>query len=224
MITQTTHSLSLSVLFCSLLLLLFNLGGQPGGKSPGHLVKIPGKSHRPTGPCRSPATRIAWEPSQVRPSAPPVARPAARPAVGQPGGPVARSVFVFGVFVFEGPPFGILDRTPGLARPLVISYPTFSHATFTILLTTLQMIEKLDRKTPQLDTESVEWIAAREENQKKFDLPIKTLRNYRAPSKVGRKKPDKMFGIDRDGRRWRRQGTPGSMVYYYVPSLPKSVE
>ena len=139
MITQTTHSLSLSVLFCSLLLLLFNLGG----KSPGHLMEVngPGKSHAPTGPCRSPARRIAWEPSQVRPSAPPAARPAARPAAGQPGVPVARSVFVFGVFVFGGPPFDILDRTPGLARPLVISYPTFSHATFTILLTTLQMIE-----------------------------------------------------------------------------------
>ncbi len=85
-------------------------------------------------------------------------------------------------------------------------------------------IEDWERETPRLDTQSVEWVAARQENQKKLGLPIETMRNYRAASKGGRKTPGNMFGIDRDGRRWRRQGTPGSTVYYYVPSLPKSVE
>ena len=88
----------------------------------------------------------------------------------------------------------------------------------------LDSIEKLEHKTPQLDTKSVEWIGARQENKKKLRLPLPTLRDYRLSSKGGRKMPDKMFGIDRAGRRWRRQGTQTSMVYYYVPSLPKSVE
>ena len=87
--------------------------------------------------------------------------------------------------------------------------------------TTLQVIEQLERKTPPLDTKSIEWLAAREENEEKFGLPVKTLREYRTASKGGRKMPDEMFGIDGDGRRWRRRGTQKSNVYYYIPSLPK---
>lgn len=88
-------------------------------------------------------------------------------------------------------------------------------------VTNQQVIEKLEQQTPKLDTESVEWLAARKENEEKLGLPVETLRNYRAASKGGRKMPDEMFGVDRDRRRWRRQGTPKSTVYYFVPSLPK---
>ena len=87
----------------------------------------------------------------------------------------------------------------------------------------LNVIEELERETPQLDTKSVKWLAARKKNEKKIGLLLHSLRTYRLPSGGGSVMPDKMFGIDRDGRRWRRQGTPTSMVYYYVPSLPKSV-
>ena len=87
--------------------------------------------------------------------------------------------------------------------------------------TNQQAIEDLERQTPKLDTKSVEWLAAGKKNEKKLGLPLATLRNYRAASKGGRKMPDKMFGIDRHGRLWRREGTETSMLYYYVPSLPK---
>ncbi|MDA9857491.1 hypothetical protein N9D23_05175 [Rubripirellula sp.] len=83
-------------------------------------------------------------------------------------------------------------------------------------------IEDWERETPGLDTQSVEWVAARQENAKKLGMSIKTLRDYRGRSHGGRTLPGDMFGIDRDGRRWRRQGTSRSTVYYYVPSLPKT--
>jgi len=81
-------------------------------------------------------------------------------------------------------------------------------------------IETIEAKTPKLDTESVEWIVARQKNEKKLGLPTKTLRNYRLESKGGRILPNKKFGVDKDGRRWRRKGTKSSAVYYYSPSLP----
>lgn len=86
----------------------------------------------------------------------------------------------------------------------------------------LGSIEKFERETPPLDTKSVEWIAARSKNAKKFGLTIRTLRDYRTKQHGGRSMPDKTFGKDRDGRLWRRQGTAKSTVYYYAPSLRKS--
>lgn len=83
-------------------------------------------------------------------------------------------------------------------------------------------IEAIEQDTPELDKKSVEWLVARQENKEKLGLPIDTLRNYRLDKQGGRKMPDGMFGVDRDGRRWRRQGTATSAVYYYVPSLPKA--
>lgn len=85
-------------------------------------------------------------------------------------------------------------------------------------------IEDWERETPELDPQSVEWVPARKENAKKFAVSIKTLRDYRCDSHGGRTLPGNMFGIDRSGRRWRRQGTEKSTVYYFVPSLPKTVE
>ncbi|MEM9940574.1 MAG: hypothetical protein AAF939_03215 [Planctomycetota bacterium] len=78
----------------------------------------------------------------------------------------------------------------------------------------------LEAKTPQLDTESANWISARNENVEKLGIKISSLNVNRSPSKGGRSIPSKMFGIDARGRIWRREGTPESMVYYYKPSLP----
>ena len=85
-------------------------------------------------------------------------------------------------------------------------------------------LEQIESETPALNKESIEWIAAKKENEKNLKLPIKTLREYRSPSKGGRTLPCKMYGIDRDGRKWRRQGTPNSRVYYLASSLPGTVE
>ena len=82
----------------------------------------------------------------------------------------------------------------------------------------------IEAETPPLDKKSIEWIAAREKNKNKFKLPVKTLREYRAASKGGRKTANEMLGIDADGRIWRRKGTPKSQVFYYAPSLPRSIE
>ncbi|GIW97056.1 MAG: hypothetical protein KatS3mg111_0389 [Pirellulaceae bacterium] len=85
-------------------------------------------------------------------------------------------------------------------------------------------IEEIERETPPLDTKSVEWVRAEQKNKEFLGLPIKTLRDYRLKSKGGRISPNEMFGIDRYGRIWRREGTPNSRIWYYAPSLPKSVE
>ena len=81
---------------------------------------------------------------------------------------------------------------------------------------------KLDAETPDLDTKSVEWIVARAKNEKKLGLPIKTLKEYRHQSKGGRTSLCKMFGVDKDRRFWRRQGTQRSAVYYLASTLPQN--
>lgn len=86
-----------------------------------------------------------------------------------------------------------------------------------------ESLEKIEQKTPVLDTESVEWIAARKENEEIFGLSIKTLRDYRGQSHGGRTLTP-YFGVDRDGRRWRRcpTKTEKSTVYYFKTNLPKA--
>jgi len=79
----------------------------------------------------------------------------------------------------------------------------------------------IEAETPELDTESGDWIAARKENQENFGVLISSLKKYRLKAEGGRKL-NEYFGVDRDGRKWRRKGTPASTVYYLKSSLPKS--
>tara|TARA_R110002072_G_scaffold90692_5_gene202912 strand:+ start:20859 stop:21719 length:861 start_codon:yes stop_codon:yes gene_type:complete len=83
-------------------------------------------------------------------------------------------------------------------------------------------IEELEQSTPPLDTKSVDWVAARAENTEKLGYPPKTLSTYRLPSKGGRKL-SAYFGVDKDGRRWRRDPnkTETSTVYYFASDLKK---
>ena len=81
-------------------------------------------------------------------------------------------------------------------------------------------IEKTERKTPDLDPKSVDWIRSEEKNEKILGLTVETLRKYRTKKSGGRTLPCEMFGIDRDGRIWRRSGTRRSRVFYYRASLP----
>ncbi|MDP1560261.1 MAG: hypothetical protein Q8M16_02580 [Pirellulaceae bacterium] len=105
-------------------------------------------------------------------------------------------------------------NNPGNDSPKLASTRTHSNIS----------LEELETNTPSLDIKSVEWIAARKENSKKLFLPLKTLREYRAAGKGGRKLPNNMFGVDGSGRIWRRQGTRTSTVYYLASSIPKSVD
>ena len=82
----------------------------------------------------------------------------------------------------------------------------------------------LDAENPELDPQSVDWIASKKENEKKLKLSTDTLRKYRTDAQGGHTSNNKRFGIDRQGRFWRRKGTPKSQVYYLKSSLPKSVD
>jgi hypothetical protein len=85
-----------------------------------------------------------------------------------------------------------------------------------------RMIEEIERETPELNTQSMEWIAARKENLKKLGLETNTLAKYRGAGEGGRSLSE-YFGIDKDGRRWRRDSnkTPKSTVYYFLSDLKK---
>lgn len=68
---------------------------------------------------------------------------------------------------------------------------------------------------PPLDVASGQWLknttAAAIEG-----LETETLATYRADGKTS---PDKMSGIDKQGRMWRRQGTPNSHPWYLRSTL-----
>jgi hypothetical protein len=88
--------------------------------------------------------------------------------------------------------------------------------------TNQQELAKIERNTPALDTGSIEWIASRKENQKKLGYPTSTLATYRLKSSGGRHLSP-YFGVDKDGRRWRRQPdkTEKSIVYYFANDIEK---
>jgi hypothetical protein len=83
-------------------------------------------------------------------------------------------------------------------------------------------LEEIERETPELDTESMDWVASRKENEKKLGYPTSTLAKYRLESLGGRQLSE-YFGIDKDNRRWRRDEnkTPNSTVYYLANDIEK---
>ncbi|MDV6031349.1 MAG: hypothetical protein F9B45_14860 [Phycisphaera sp. RhM] len=84
---------------------------------------------------------------------------------------------------------------------------------------------RLELLTPKLDDKSVEWIESNRRNYEIFKIGSGTLRKYREIANALYVAPDKMFGVDRDGRIWRRK--PGKnnpedgRVFYLRSSLPK---
>jgi len=88
--------------------------------------------------------------------------------------------------------------------------------------TNQQELARIEGNTPALDTGSIEWIASRKENQKKLGYPTSTLATYRLKSSGGRHLSP-YFGVDKDGRRWRRQPdkTEKSIVYYFANDIKK---
>jgi hypothetical protein len=83
-------------------------------------------------------------------------------------------------------------------------------------------LANFETDTPRLNTQSVDWIAARKENEERLNLSVESLRKYRTSKEGGETSPCKMYGIDGYGRKWRRVGTPKSRVYYLASSLPKA--
>lgn len=83
-------------------------------------------------------------------------------------------------------------------------------------------LNKFEQETPELDIESADWIASRKKNKDKLKLDTGTLADYRS-LRSGGQVLDAYFGIDRDGRRWRRDRskTPGSQVYYLLEDIEK---
>lgn len=82
--------------------------------------------------------------------------------------------------------------------------------------------EKLNGQMPKLDLESGDWVQSKKENQKILALAISSLNKYRQVAKGGLVSPCEMYGQDKDGRFWRRQGTPRSAVYYLKSTLPET--
>jgi hypothetical protein len=74
---------------------------------------------------------------------------------------------------------------------------------------------------PPLDLGSGKWVTNKEA-AKMEGLSTRSLADYRKPGHAKYIAEDKMSGIDKDGRMWRRQGTKRSHPYYYVPSLISS--
>ncbi len=76
-------------------------------------------------------------------------------------------------------------------------------------------IDKLESKTPPLDRDSGKWI----KNKRAADLEgieTRTLADYRTQ---GIKTADGNLGRDKDGRVWRRKGTPRSHPWYLRSTL-----
>lgn len=97
-----------------------------------------------------------------------------------------------------------------------------SNSSTTHAETDPRSLEKIERETPKLNTESIQWIAARKKNKEKLGYPTGTLATYRLASSGGRQL-SWYFGIDKDGRRWRRDKnkTSSSTVYYFANDIEK---
>lgn len=81
-------------------------------------------------------------------------------------------------------------------------------------------ISQLVQETPHLDTESIDWLQAKEiAGEKSEGVNTGTLAKYRLESEGGVQTQDKMLGKDKDGRVWRRIGTPTSHPWYLRKTL-----
>lgn len=81
--------------------------------------------------------------------------------------------------------------------------------------------EKSDSQSsaiPPLDTSSEEWVRSKVA-AKREGIETGTLAKYRRKPEARQIADDQMSGIDRDGRKWRRTGTPHAHPWYYTPSL-----
>jgi hypothetical protein len=119
------------------------------------------------------------------------------------------------------PTSAIPDKWNGDVQGLSNANTKVSHPTEQAE-TDLQELEEMERNTPVLDTGSIKWIAARKENQEKLGYPTNTLATYRLKSSGGRQLSP-YFGVDKDGRRWRRETekTEKSTVYYFADDIKK---
>lgn len=85
---------------------------------------------------------------------------------------------------------------------------------------TIEALDALEKTTPSINREDGSWVtnklAARIDG-----LEPRTLANYR---REGQKTADGMFGRDKDGRIWRRLGTPSSHPCYLRSTLRSDSE
>ena len=97
-------------------------------------------------------------------------------------------------------PFGVIATTPYSQTAVVLT--------------------ELEASTPQLDVKSINWIKARKENEEKLFLSVSSLATYRLAS-LGGRQLSPYFGVDKDGRRWRRRPdrTEQSTVFYFAPDV-----
>ena len=119
------------------------------------------------------------------------------------------------------PTIAITDNRKGDVQTVTTAKPQASNSVEHVE-TNKQELEEMERNTPVLDTGSIKWIAARKKNREKLGYPTSTLATYRLESSGGRQLSP-YFGVDKDGRRWRRETdkTEGSTVYYFADDIKK---
>jgi len=78
-------------------------------------------------------------------------------------------------------------------------------------------IKEIEDSTPALDENSTEWIRANNQRMKK-EASIESLRTMRS-DKLASRNETGTFGIDKAGRKWRKERGSSKTVYYYRPSL-----
>ncbi len=87
-------------------------------------------------------------------------------------------------------------------------------AAATIRKSTCEVIE-LECQTPALDAGSEDWLTPAE--VKRLDnIEVDSLRVLRSG---GQRNAEKLFGVDKSGRRWRKPTVSSSKVFYWKPSL-----
>ena len=80
-------------------------------------------------------------------------------------------------------------------------------------------IAQLERSTPALDKNSADWIRAND-RQMKSEASTDSLKTMRhATSEGALKNADGTFGVDKSGRRWRKDFKDSTIVYYWRHTL-----
>ncbi|MEN0109289.1 MAG: hypothetical protein AAF805_01070 [Planctomycetota bacterium] len=80
-------------------------------------------------------------------------------------------------------------------------------------------IEEIEADTPALDKTSGEWLKAGDPKMRS-EASTKSLRTLRSDTKAGAQKTeDGTFGVDRSGRRWRKDSAASTAVWYWTGSL-----
>ena len=82
--------------------------------------------------------------------------------------------------------------------------------------------ERKSDDIPPYSDDPKEWCNSKEAARREGRIKVETLARYRRDPQAQWIAEDKLSGIDKDGRMWRKLGTIHSHPKYYIPSLKSS--